>query len=349
MQTSLCILGISAALVMCVVSAAMNYLFLSSLGKTPVEGHVLGAASASADVLKALLPFYIAWSWQARRLIAVASGLSVFIFFAGFSLLSAFGFAAENRGSLVQGRDDLSVAYKRVQDMRSYAAAQRKALPAHRAGEVVVQEIERHRQNRSWASTKRCTDATENKSRDYCAAYFKLKSELAASKEAARLEKKVSDLDTEAARLRADGAGEDSDPQVSVLSRLTGTDQEAVRLALIITVALLVELGASLGLFLASGHGRTGKGSPNTEKTPPPVGSVEDFCLEILEPSNGALSTEAVSAAYICWCRERGCRPLPSGAFEATFQELALQAGVESRADSFQGIGMAAIAFRKAA
>lgn len=118
MQALISMAGSAAALVLCAVSAAMNYLFLSSLGKTPLEGQVLGAASASADVLKALLPFFIAWSWQARRLIAAVSGSLAFAFFAGFSLLSAIGFAADNRGALVQERADLSSAYARVQDMR---------------------------------------------------------------------------------------------------------------------------------------------------------------------------------------------------------------------------------------
>jgi hypothetical protein len=35
---------------------------------------VLGAASAAADVPKALLQFFIAWSWQGRRFVAVVGG-----------------------------------------------------------------------------------------------------------------------------------------------------------------------------------------------------------------------------------------------------------------------------------
>ena len=348
MQALISMAGSAAALVLCAVSAAMNYLFLSSLGKTPLEGQVLGAASASADVLKALLPFFIAWSWQARRVIAAASGSLAFAFFAGFSLLSAIGFAADNRGALVQERDDLSSTYQRVHDMRTYAEAQRKALPAHRPAPIVTQEIERHRQNRRWASTKQCTDATENESREFCAAFFGLRAELAAARESQRLAGEIKALDAEAARLRADGAGNDSDPQVSLLSRMTGEDKDAVRLALIIAVALLVEIGASLGLFLASGHGVAGekKGEPKTER---PAGSVEDFALEALQASSGALSVQDIAAAYEAWCRERGHRPLPSAAFEAAFQELAREAGIACREGSFERIGVAAPAFKQAA
>ncbi|MCV0370208.1 hypothetical protein [Filomicrobium sp.] len=342
-------IGIVAALVLCGVSAAMNYLFLSSLGKTPLEGHVLGAASASADVLKALLPVFIAWSWQSRRFVAAAAGSLAFAFFAGFSLVSAIGFAADNRGVLIQARDDISGEYIRVQDMRTYADVQRKALPAHRAGDIVTQEIERHRQNRRWKSTNACTDATEELSRDYCAAYFSLRAELSSAEEAERLTSEIKSLDAQLARLRAQGAGQDSDPQVSLLSRITGEEKEAVRLALIIAVALLVEIGASLGLFLASGHGRAGKVGPIPEKEPASTGSVEDFALEALEPSSGVLTPGAVAAAYDAWCRDQGYRALPPEAFKAAFRDLALEAGIESRNGSFQRIAVAAPAFKQAA
>ncbi|MCD8571198.1 MAG: hypothetical protein LRY76_06715 [Alphaproteobacteria bacterium] len=338
MQALISMAGSAAALVLCAVSAAMNYLFLSSLGKTPLEGQVLGAASASADVLKALLPFFIAWSWQARRLIAAVSGSLAFAFFAGFSLLSAIGFAADNRGALVQERADLSSAYARVQDMRAYADAQRKALPTHRASAIVSEEIARHRQNRRWASTKGCTDATEKLSRDYCAAYFSLRAERATAQEAERLASEIGALDAEASRLRAQGAGNDSDPQVSLLSRILGQEKEPVRLTLIIAVALLVEIGASLGLFLASGHGGAGKkaAEPETER---PAGSVEDFALEALVPSNNTgMPISALFNLYQRWCSSRSYTALPEGVFSRDFDDLARAVGLAKRNRQYCGI-----------
>ena len=324
----------------------MNYLFLSSLGKSPLEGQALGAASAAADVLKAMLPFFIAWSWQAQRFVAAAAGTLVFAFFAGFSLLSAIGFAADNRGVLVHERDNRSAAYERVHGIREYADARRKALPTHRASAIVTQEIEHHRQNRRWDSTRSCTNATVSESRNYCAAYFTLRLELAAAQEAERLANEIEKLDARLARLRAEGAGQDSDPQVSLLTRITGQEEEFVRLALIIVVALLVEIGASLGLFLASGHGASKKEAA-AAKTP--IASVEDFALEALKASSGALSAEALAATYDTWCREHGYRPLPSAAFNAAFYDLAREVGIECRGGSFRRIGVSALAFKQAA
>lgn len=344
-------LGIIAALVMCAVSAAMNYLFLSSLGKTPLEGQVLGAASAAADVLKALLPFFIAWSWQARRFAAVGTGSLAFVFFAGFSLLSALGFAADNRGVLVEARDTITSAYERMERETRDAETRLTGLPVHRPAAVVLEEIERHRQNRRWIATKECAEATEPQSRDFCAAYFGLRAELAAGQEAERLSGSITALQTEAAQLRGTGAGQDSDPQVSLLSRITGQAPEPVRFALIIAVAVLVEIGASLGLFLASGHGRPAKRdakpSPLQNDTPPmlvasrPFGSVEDFCLAALVPAKGsALAMSELFSAYQAWCSGNGFAALEATEFAATFEQLARSVGLDCQGGRFRGIAL---------
>ncbi len=241
----------------------MNYLFLSSLGKTPLEGQVLGAASAAADVLKALLPFFIAWSWQARRTVAAFAGSLAFTFFGVFSFLSAIGFAADNRGVLVEARDNINAAYQRIQHEIGNAQARLTGLPVHRPAAVVREELEGRKQNLRWRSTKGCTDATESQSREFCAGYFALRAELAAGQEADRLSGSITALQAEADKLHKSGAGQDRDPQVSLLSRIFGQAPEPVRLALTIATALLVEIGASLGLFWpADMVARLGKRKP---------------------------------------------------------------------------------------
>jgi len=339
---------------MCAVSAAMNFLFLSSLGKTPLEGQVLGAASAAADVLKALLPFYIAWSWQARRLVAAFAGTLAFAFIAGFSLMSAIGFAADNRGFLVGKRDELAGAYERMQrDLKAFES-QRAALPQARPPSVVEQDIERLRQNRRWSATKSCADATETESRDYCAGYFALRSELAAGQERARLSSEIAALELQAETLRQQGSGQDGDPQVTVLSRMSGLGKEPVRLALTVGVALLVEIGASLGLFLASGHGSAArKAAPKPEPETPAqraTGSVEDFCLEALVPSKGgAMDVQALLATYQDWCAKGALTPLSAAEFSAAFDALAKAIGLERAAGRYRGIAASGSEHRKAA
>lgn len=348
MRTFICILAVLAALVMCAVSAAMNFLFLASLGKTPLEGHVLGAASAAADVLKALLPFFIAWSWQARRLFAAVAGTLAFLFFAGFSLLSAIGFAADNRGTLVDGREGISQAYDRVQRSLSEIEARRSALPANRPAAVVTEEIEAHRQNRRWGTTKECAYATEAESRTFCAEYFRLRAELAAANESERLAERITALQAEGAMLRADGAGLDSDPQVSLLSRITGKDLEAVRLALTIAVALLIEIGASLGLFLASGHRlRPVQADPFPAK---PAGCVEEFCLEALVAAQrSSLAMDDIHRAYEAWCADRGFAALDAASFRIAFAAIADAISLSQDSAGYSGIALTPVSHAKAA
>lgn len=348
MQTIASTLGILAALVMCAVSAAMNWLFLSSLGKTPLEGQVLGAASAAADLLKALLPFFIAWSWQARRFVVAGAGSLAFVFFAGFSLLSALGFAADNRLVLVDRRGDVTNTYARVQRDLSSLEDQRAALPGHRPPAVVAEDIERHRQNRRWTATKNCTNATESESRAFCAAFFALRAELAAGQEAARLRSEIAASQSQAEQLRQSGAGQDSDPQVTLLSRMSGQEQEPVRLALIIAVALLVEIGASLGLFLASGHRVRSAEKSASGTTPggplPKPGSVEDFCLEALVPAKrSTMSDDELLAAYQDWCAAQSIPPQEAGQFMPAFAALAEALGLPCESGRYRGITAASL------
>lgn len=351
MRTIFSTVGVCAALIMCAVSGAMNYLFLASLGKTPLEGQVLGAASAAADVLKALLPFFIAWSWQGSRMVVAVSGTIAFVFFAGFSLLSAIGFAADNRGVLVDGREGLNAAYARMQRDVVQAEAKRSALPNHRPASLVMEVIGSHQQNRRWASTKACTNATEAESVSYCEQYFALRAELAAAKEAERLSGEIDTLQSQSHALRAQGAGHETDPQVALLGRIFGQDREPVRLALIIAVAVLVELGASLGLFLASGHGGGSRAQadtdvslvqPDTEAAPArPVGSVEDFCLEALSPSkSGAMSAQELWEAYEGWSRLGNFQPLDAREFAITFEAIANALDLPRVANGYRGIAL---------
>ncbi len=355
MRTALSLLGIAAALLLCGVSVAMNYLFLSSLGKTPLEGQVLGAASAAADILKSLLPFFIAWSWRARRWIATVCGVCVFVFIAGFSLMSALGFAADNRGVLVETRDTLNTELKQRERALEEMEARRLALPRHRALVVVTEDLERHKQSRRWDATKGCQNATETESRSYCEAYYVLRAELAAGREADKLAAEMKRLQQAIAALRLRGAGFERDPQVSILSRIFGHKPEPMRLALIIAVALLVEIGSSLGLFLASGHGAAFRKRENTaakigkdQSVQPalvqsdrhqPLGCVETFCLEALIPAeNGTLGRDELCQLYETWCQSRAQTPLAREAFTSVFTQIAKAAGIARRRGFWQGL-----------
>jgi uncharacterized small protein (DUF1192 family) len=350
MKTILSIIGIAAALVMAAVSAAMNYAFLASLGKSEIEGQILGAASASADLLKVLLPFFIAWAWREQRFVAALSGGGVFTLFAGFSLLSAIGFAASNRGAVAEGRVALDGTYARVQQEFERKTAARSALPTGRPATVIAEELRAAEQSRLWTRTKNCSEATEPASRAFCDAFYRLRAEQAAAEEATRLDSDIAALGDELARLKAEGAGQARDAQVSTLSGLFRLPEDQLRLALIVAVALVVELGSSLGLYLAAGPFTGPIAGSNTKTSRPEpeiaraVGDIEDFCLEALVASNsGAMSVQDVGDTYAAWCKRQNWRPLDREAFEQRFSALAAALGLVLRNGEVQGLAPAPI------
>ncbi|HRE22471.1 MAG TPA: hypothetical protein PKW21_15760, partial [Rhabdaerophilum sp.] len=176
----------------------------------------------------------------------VLVGSAVFLLFTAFSLLSALGFAADNRGHLAGTREGLNATYETV--MRDVQAAEAKlaALPKHRPAPLVEQAINAIKQDRRWTTSKECTEATAQASREFCEGYFTARGELAAAIEDQRLSATIERLKAESERLKGQGAGQDKDPQVSIVSRLFKLDEGFVRNALVIFAAVLVEVGSGL-------------------------------------------------------------------------------------------------------
>ncbi len=339
-------LGVTASLVMLLASALMNYLFLSSLGKTLLEAQVLGAVSASADCLKALLPFFIAWGWRSGRYSIVVPGIAVWILFSGFSLLSALGFSASNRGAIIESRDTLAAQYQRLQSDLKTVQSNLSRLPQSRASAVLQQEMSRHQQNVRWTNTKRCMNATLTESRGYCQKYFSLRSELAAAKEYAKLQSQSQALKNKINKLRLAGAEADADPQVSLLSRIFGQSAESIRLTLTVIVALLVELGSSLGLYLSASHSparkiqQTVDTHQKTEKEA--RGDIEDFCLACLKADeNSAISLHQAFASYQTWCAANNFEALELKEFSRKFHYVIVkEVGIPFSSGKYLGISL---------
>lgn len=349
MRATLSILGICAALVMCAVSGAMNYLFLASLGKTSIEGQMLGAASAAADLIKCLLPFFIAWAWRERRFVAAMSGVAAFVLFTGFSLLSAIGFAAVNRSAVVENRAAGAEAYERIQQDYDRKQSELTALPPRRPAAVVSEELRGAEQSRLWARSKNCLDATESASRDFCTAYYRLRAEQAAAEEAPRLENALASLQDQLKQLKTQGAGQNSDAQVATLSDVLALPQDRVRQALIVLVALVVELGSSLGLYLAMGPSNGLRMNINKDQylteasNQRPIGDIEDFVLNELIPLPGAgLSLAELQAAYVQWCERSQFIALNEPSFSDQFREMAVAVRLPQINGQYRGIALKA-------
>ena len=109
------VIGLGAALTFVVASGLMNWVFMTSLGKSEFEQQILGAVSVAVSAFLALLPTLLVWAFRERRIAYIVLGVPVFLAFAAFSLSSAVGFAAKNRGSI---GEDRALAGERLATLR---------------------------------------------------------------------------------------------------------------------------------------------------------------------------------------------------------------------------------------
>jgi hypothetical protein len=243
-----------AALTLIVASGLMNWVFMSSLGKSEFERQILGAVSIAVSAFFALLPTLVLWAYREGRLVYVALGIPVFLAFGALSLSSAVGFAAKNRGSLSEDRALATAKLGELKHEIEQALAKANALGAVTPVAAVQASVHRLEQDWRWEASRSCKDATSGAMKSFCRGYFELKAEEARASEVGRLEERITQLRDETRQLEEKGAGRQSDDQATVLARLLGLRAANVEHGLMFFLAVLVEIGAALGLYFATGH-----------------------------------------------------------------------------------------------
>jgi hypothetical protein len=251
------VLGVIAASVLLVVSAAMNYRFGFSLGKTPADGQIYGAASAAADCFKALVPFFFFAAWRNRMWSQAFAAAVVWVVVTGYSMTSALGHAALNRLDITGQRAVASANYKDMRADNKRAQDQLAWIPAHRPPETVTAELNVHKAQRQWLLTRECTEVTGKTAREYCQQFHKLSAELASGREAEKLEARIHEIGAKLATAGTATVLSETDPQASVIARVTGLQMEQVQTALALFVALLIEIGSGFGMYVAFAYWRT--------------------------------------------------------------------------------------------
>jgi hypothetical protein len=259
MRHILGVLGVLAALVLLIVSMMMNYQFGYNLGKTHADGQIYGMASAAADCLKALAPFFFFAALRNRVWSQAAAAALVWIVVTVYAFTSALGHAAQNRFETSGNRVAASTSYKDTQAARARVEDQLKWIPPHRPASTVAAELNVLKAQRAWMTTKECSDITLKASREFCQQYGKLAAEHENGLEAAKLEAKLAELGAQTAKAsKAGGAAVlgMADPQANLIARLTGVDFDTVQTGLMLFVALLIEIGSGFGMYVAFAYWR---------------------------------------------------------------------------------------------
>jgi len=262
MRHVLGVLGVLAAAVLLAVSAAMNWRFGYSLGKTELDGLIYGSASAAADCFKALVPFFFFAAIRNRMWSQAAAAAVVWVVVLAYSLTSALGHAALNRldtagqrAAHAQSYQDLRADLKRAEEQLSW-------IPQHRPAQTVQAEIESLKLQPAWRWSKECTEIKGSRTRGLCQKYQGLTSELASAEQADLLGKRIDEVQVKLANASGEGVQGSAvmsaaDPQAAVLSKLLhfvgagSVKVEDMQTALTIFVALLLEVGSGFGMYVA--------------------------------------------------------------------------------------------------
>ena len=355
MRHVLGVAGVAAAAVLLIVSAAMNWRFGYTLGKSDFEFQLYGAASAAADCFKALLPFFIFAAFRNRSYSQALGGALLFCVCFSYSLTSSLGFAALNRADTTGTRALKAETHQILRVELDRLLVSQKALPSHRPAGSVAGEIDAHRQNQRWVASDGCTNATLPQSMTYCEQYFKLLAEKAAAEQADKNDARIAQLRGKLGGLDSEFVGNGTDPQSQVLAGLTGRTTAEIQLSLTVMIALLVELGASLGFYTAFSYWRIfdvkGLPAPQPARAVVPAPALvpairltaipdSDPSLQPAEAktdvelyfeervgkeSGSSVTALALYDDYCQWCEAREKQPLGLPIFTRRFSDLGVQ------------------------
>jgi hypothetical protein len=350
MRHALGVLGVLAAGVLLAVSAAMNWRFGFSLGRTEFDGQIYGAASAAADCMKALVPFFFFAAIRNRMWSQALASALVWVVVTSYSLTSALGHAALNRFDSAGHRAATVAAYKDHRADLARAEEQLTWIPQHRPAQTVQAEIDALKSDRPWVWTQGCTEVTGSKGRTYCQNYHALAAELASAEQSVALEARIADIQS----------------KLNEQNGATVMSEADVQTALTVFIALLLEVGSGFGMYIAFSQWRLydrhtpaaprmapvstaaaavaaplkekavalakPRSGANDNRSVPaqrliaPETDVERFYKERIETQDGSsLTATSLYEDYCAWCEEQQKEPLALPTFGREFGELGVQ------------------------
>jgi hypothetical protein len=256
MRHALGVLGVLAAGVLLAVSAAMNWQFGYNLGRTPFDGQIYGAASAAADCMKALVPFFFFAAWRNKMWSQAAASALVWGVVTVYSLTSALGHAALNRADTTGTRSAQSLNYSDIRADVKRAQDQLGWIPQHRPAATVQAEIEGLKAHRAYGWSNACTKLDGKAERTLCDKLHSAEAELGSGLQASVLEKRISEAQAKLAGQSAHTGASEGDPQAAVLASLLGNVAPGLKVSdvqtmMTVFVALLLEVGSGLGMYVA--------------------------------------------------------------------------------------------------
>jgi hypothetical protein len=323
------VLGVIAAGILLAVSAAMNYRFGFSLGKTAMDGQIYGLASAAADCFKALVPFFLFAAIRNRMWSQAAAATVVWTVVTGYSMTSALGHAALNRLDTTGQRAVEANTYKDMRAEAKRAQDQLAWIPQHRPVQTVQADINGLQDQRLWKTTDSCSNVTGKTTREFCQQFHRLSAELGSAQQAEKLGARVTELNTKLAAASGGTVMAEADPQASVLAKLTGLDISQVQTALTIFVALLIEIGSAFGMYVAFAYWRLGdQVKKPVEETDSHIWQRSEEILPTVQAPQQSVVTAQIEAPRV-WANDNKTSETKSNDNKATTKPLVPDSDVQ--------------------
>lgn len=344
--------GVVVSVGLIAVSALLNFRMGYRSADTEFDGLVYGAGAGLGDALKAISPFMLHIGLRNRDWLAAGAAALIFSVFSVYSFTAALGFAADHRASkagVAQGaidtRKDARAEKARLDARLLLLGPQRPSKEISSQIEAVYREPA-YRGGKSVAQVSAHCTLMRTSTQERCANIGKLIAELARAEEAERLSEQANALRIE---LASHGAVvQSADAQVNALRWMAvkvsrAVAPEDIGLGLSVLLALFVELGSGLGLYVSTTPWRARTGGAAAGSKEQRLGHVEGFVVERLEPhEDGSVTIALLFAAYATWCGEKGLVPYARRDFQQRFGKLADEAGmrvqVRNRTQVFSGI-----------
>ena len=269
------------------VSGAFNSHYAAQLGQTPYESYVWVLASVMVTLSVCGLPLAIEILRDRNAQLAMAARM-LWIAAVLFSVISAMGFASLTRGETTARAD--AVLKDRQSLERAIARVERElnALGAYRATDAITADLERAETIAGYD----CLDIRSRRERQACAPVFQLRTEYAAAQSAVRLEARLASLHGQLNGLAV--VGNNANPQASILAWIGRgvLSPDTWERLLTVFVAVLIELGASLGMAITARSVAILLETPGKEEEQPvetatPFVPGEGENLRVVDPETG--------------------------------------------------------------
>jgi hypothetical protein len=330
--------GRVAVLVCVLVSAVLAGRFGWTRGASDIDRSIYGSAAVALDLLKPCLPLLAVISWHAGKVPQAIVAWFAFLWLTGFSLLCASGLTATQLAEKLSLKSAASTAYEAHKAEFERLVLQRGWLPqvtpadegAEAAARAAAEQVDASVKAECEKRGPLCRDL-EKAARDRHDELARITSAVAVTKAASQLDDKIAAAKAALDAVDLQAVNKEADPQASDIAQLTGYAKESVAAFLHLVLAISIEIGSGLGVWIAFGHGRTKHEAfddgrrdeaislaslPSEPLIESPGDLLRRFADEALHPAKGIrVSASELFALYERWCEREGTEPVSQAAF----------------------------------